>query len=650
LGRTGSKRRHSGQALLLALALAAAWSPAHAFKLFGMKFFERPNQESKNDETVGEPVEYSVDFNVSPATTLEGKSDTKDLKKLLQAASGLWKDKEKPASGVSGLLAKARSDYRRLLDTLYGEGRYGGTISIKADGREVAGLPPDAELSEPVKVDVSIDPGPPFVFGRTEIVNEAPPPVDRKDKVALPEDEGFVPGQLARSGTILKADRLATEAWRQQGYPKAEVANRRVVAAHRTSTVDATIEVEPGRKASYGTVSVEGTKRMDPAFVAWMAGLPLGREYDPDDIERANKRLMRLGVFRSARIEEAAAIDPDGLLPMSLIVQERPLHRFGIGADYSTVDGAGFQTYWLHRNLFGHAESLRLEAKVAGFGNTADPADFTYRAGATFTRPGVFTPDTDFVASVIGDREVLDIYTRTSITGMVGFNRIFSDELSGKLFLTGGPSRFDDDFGTRDFLDVGVLGGLTYDARDNKVDPTTGYYLDGTIQPFYEFNYGNPALRMVAEGRAYYGFGEDKRIVLAGRLKLGSIVGPSIAETAPDKLFLAGGGGSVRGYAYRNIGVTLPGGIVAGGRSLIEASAEVRAHITDTIGVVGFVDAGYVGADSFPDFSQQFRIGVGGGVRYFTGLGPLRADVAFPLDRRPGDPTVAFYIGLGQAF
>src|SRR6185312_5258505 len=177
--------------LLFALALAAAWSPAHAFKLFGMKCFERPNQESKNDDTVGEPVKYSVDFNVSQATTLEGKTDTKDLKKLLQAGSGLWKDKDKPASGVSGLLAKARSDYRRLLDTLYGEGRYGGTISIRADGKEVAGLPPDAELSEPVKIDISVDPGPPFVFGKTGIVNEAPPPGNRKDKVPLPEDEGF---------------------------------------------------------------------------------------------------------------------------------------------------------------------------------------------------------------------------------------------------------------------------------------------------------------------------------------------------------------------------------------------------------------------------------------------------------------------------
>jgi translocation and assembly module TamA len=627
-----------------------AWTPAHAFKLFGMTFFERPNQEKKTDETIGEPENYSVDFTITPSVTETGKSETKALEKILKAGSGLWKDKDKPASGAAGLLAKARGDYKRLLDTLYGEGRYGGSISILVDGQEAAGLPPDASLANPAKVNISIDPGPPFLFGRTEIVNQAPPAANRKDRVPSPGEQGFAPGQLARSGTILKADRLATEAWRQQGYAKAEIAEQRVVAAHDTNTIDATIEVKPGRKAYYGPVAVKGTKRMDPAFVAWMAGLPSGGEYDPDDIKRANDRLARLGVFRSSRIEEADAIEPDGLLPITLTVQERKLHRFGVGADYSTLDGTGFQTYWLHRDLFGHAESLRLEAKVAGFGNTADPADFTYRTGITFTRPGVFTPDTDFLASLIGDREVLDIYTRNSITALVGFNRIFSDELSGKLFLEGGPSRFEDDFGTRDFLYAGVLGGLTYDARDSKVDATRGFYLDGTIEPLYEFDYGNPALRMVAEGRAYYAVDEDDRLVLAGRLKLGSLVGSSIEETAPDKLFLAGGGGSVRGYAYRNIGVTLPSGDIAGGRSLIEASAELRTRITDSIGLVGFLDAGYVGADPVPDFSEKFRIGVGVGLRYLTGLGPLRADIAFPLDRRPGDPSMAFYIGLGQAF
>jgi translocation and assembly module TamA len=72
--------------------------------------------------------------------------------------------------------------------------------------------------------------------------------------------------------------------------------------------------------------------------------------------------------------------------------------------------------------------------------------------------------------------------------------------------------------------------------------------------------------------------------------------------------------------------------------------------VTDTIGLVGFADAGLVGADSVPDFGEDVRIGVGAGLRYFTGLGPIRLDVAVPLDPRPGDPSVAFYVGIGQAF
>jgi translocation and assembly module TamA len=157
-------------------------------------------------------------------------------------------------------------------------------------------------------------------------------------------------------------------------------------------------------------------------------------------------------------------------------------------------------------------------------------------------------------------------------------------------------------------------------------------------------------VRGTAEARAYYGFGEDSRFVLAGRLKLGMLAGASVAELPPDLLFFAGGGGSVRGYAYRNIGVETPSGNIVGGRSLAEASIEARMRVTDSIGMVAFADAGYVGADSFPTFDDRLRVGVGAGLRYITGLGPIRLDVAVPLDRRPGDPSVAFYVGLGQAF
>ena len=64
---------------------------------------------------------------------------------------------------------------------------------------------------------------------------------------------------------------------------------------------------------------------------------------------------------------------------------------------------------------------------------------------------------------------------------------------------------------------------------------------------------------------------------------------------------------------------------------------------------MAFVDGGYVAADSFPGF-DQLRIGAGLGVRYYTSLGPLRADIAMSLNKQSGDPDYAIYVGIGQAF
>lgn len=633
-------RTIASAALAAVLLVIAHQAPANAFEFFGLKLFGR-DKAAEQEDTIGEPWNYTVDF-VLP-------EEAEKSEKSLKGASTLWADREKPASGAAGLIVKARSDYSRLLNTLYADARYGGSISITIDGREASDLPIDANLANPATIRVSVDPGPAFNFRQAEIVNKAPPASNRNDRVDDPADIGFAPGKPAPSGTILQAGRLAVEAWRQQGHAKAEVIERRVTAAHDSDTIDAVLTVKPGRKAYYGGVTVSGTERMDPEFVARQTGLVAGREYDPDDIARARERLSKLEVFRSARIEEADEIGPDGVLPLSLVVQERLPRRFGVGGTYSTLDGLGMEAYWMHRNLFGRAERLRFEGKVSGLVNTFKPEDLTYRVGTTFLKPGVYTPDTDFQASIFGDREVLERYTRTSVTAEAGFRHEFTKEFSGSLFANAGRARFEDDFGTRDFTTIGLAGTVTYDSRDNPADATTGFLAEITAEPFYEMEYGNLAARMMLEGRAYEDFGSDGRFVLAGRAKIGALVGASIGETPPDKLFFAGGGGSVRGYAYRNIGVETPSGI-AGGRSLVEASAELRARVTDSIGVVAFIDAGAVSAEPYPDFSEDVRIGVGGGLRYLTPLGPIRLDVAVPLDRRSGDPSVAFYVGIGQAF
>ena len=638
---SGRVARRSLAALWVAgLLFPALTAPSMAFELFGRKFFE--GKQTEESEVIGTPQPYTVTFEVT--------GDNSDIEKTLKNASRLWQDRKRPASGAAGLLAKARGDYKGLVFSLYGEARYGGTVSITVDGRQAADIPADATLSPEADVRISVDPGPLFLFDQTRIANRAPPATNRRDVVPTPESAGFASGQPARSGTIIRAEQLEIQAWRQQGHAKAKAGPRRVVADHPNDTVDADLAIEPGRKAYFGKTSVRGTKRMKPGFVAYMADLPEGREFDPDDVKRANTRLAKLGVFNAMRVEEAEEIGPDGDLPMTVIVQERKLRRIGVGGTYSTIDGVGLEAYWLHRNLFGRAEQLRIEGRVADFENSADPEDFTYRAGATFTKPGVGTPDTNFSASGYFEREVLDAYTKTGVNGQAGFTRLFGQSLTAKGYLTGSHNRFEDDvYGTRDFTTGGLLGALTFDNRDNPVNATRGHYVDVTAMPFYEFNYQNTAARFTAEGRSYFAVAGNDRLVLAGRAKIGSVAGAPISELPPDILFFAGGGGSVRGYPYRSIGVDVGDNIV-GGKSLLEGSVEVRGRFTDSIGAVAFLDAGLVGADSTPDFDQDVKLGAGVGLRYFTSLGPIRLDVAVPLEKQDGDPSVAFYVGIGQAF
>lgn len=625
---------------LCALALVAGSpSSAGAFELFGIHLFG-DRAEADAEAVIADPHPYTVAFQSGARG---------DLDAAVRRASELLGNQAEPASGAPGLLARARADYRRIVAALYQEGYYGGTVSILVNGREAANLPPDTALPKPTPVSVTVVPGPLFRFSALTITNRAPFTNDQGDVVQAPENVGFGQGEPARSGTIIKAETLAVEAWRQLGYAKAKVGQRQVVADHARSTVEVIISIDPGRKAAFGAVAVEGAEQVDPDFIATQSGLTPGEEYDPDEVALAQKRLSRLEVFKALRLEQADAISETGLLPYTIIVQEMAQRRFGFGATYSSVDGFGVEGFWLHRNLFGRAERLRLDAKIAGIAFPLNTAEFDYAFGGTFTKPGIFTPDTDLVATVSAERTVLPTYTETSALARVGLSHIFSDQLSVEAGLVTERARFDDKFGTRDFATLGAYGTATYDARNDKVDATQGFYARATLDPFYEMTFGNPAIQATAELRGYFGFGDDDKFVLAGRVKAGGLLGPDLSEVPPDKLFFAGGGGSVRGYGFRSIGVDDGMGGVTGGRFLLEGSVEGRMKINESFGAVAFVDGGYVAADTFPSLSE-LRIGAGVGIRYYTGFGPIRADIAVPINKKPGDPNYALYIGIGQAF
>lgn len=628
------------RAALVGLTLVSAPGVAHGLEIFGIRLF---GEEEPAETGVIDPLAYSVELQVTGGNAA--------VEEAVKNASSLWSGRDEPASGATGLLVMARGDYRRILAALYSEGYYGGSIAILVDGREAAELAADAALSGTPEVLIRVEAGPQFRFRTAEIVNPAPPPATSDDDVEDPAARGYAPGEVARSEAVLRAERLAREAWRQQGHAKAEAAERRVVADHPSDSIEARIVMRPGPRAAYGEVGVRGARRMNPAFVARQTGLKPGQEYDPDDLERARERLARLEVFRSLRLEEAEDIGDDGLLPIDVVVEERPLRRIGAGASYSTVDGAGIEAYWLHRNLFGQAERLRFDMRLGGIATTeVDPEEYDYELSGAFLKPGVFTPDTDFLFNLKGERSDLERYRETSVRGESGFRHIFSEDLSGRALVNAERAEFEDDLGIRRFTTLGLETGLLYDSRDSKTDPTGGLYGDLVAEPFYEFDFDNAAFKLTAEARGYLGFGAENRLVAAARVKAGSLVGPSSQETPPDRLYFAGGGGSVRGYPYRGIGVETGTGETVGGRSLIEGSLELRARITESFGLVGFVDAGYVSRDSLPGLDEDLLVSAGLGIRYYTSLGPLRLDVALPLDPRPGDPDYGLYVGIGQAF
>jgi translocation and assembly module TamA len=138
--------------------------------------------------------------------------------------------------------------------------------------------------------------------------------------------------------------------------------------------------------------------------------------------------------------------------------------------------------------------------------------------------------------------------------------------------------------------------------------------------------------------------------VLAGRTAVGSIVGEPRSDIPANLRVYAGGGGSVRGFGYQLAGELDDDDKPIGGRSLVELGGEVRVRITESIGVVAFVDAGTVYSSATPDFSETLRVGAGPGLRYFSPIGPLRLDVGFPLNPRDSDDTWQLYISIGQAF
>lgn len=567
----------------------------------------------------------------------------------IERAALSFRSLEDPFDNDQDLFGAAVTDYARILGGLYGEGFFGPEISILVDGREAADIDP---FSPPTRIDtiiINVMPGPRFGFGTIDV---APRPVARQGTRLV---RGFEPGRQARSGLIGQAANVAVGEWRDEGHAKAIVADQRIVADHRDARLDVTIALAPGPKLRFGTVAFGGDTGVSDRRLRQIMGFPEGEVFSPEALRDAVNRVRRSGVFRTVSLREADEPNPDGTLDFAMtLIEERP-RRIGIDLEYSTVDGLSLGAFWVHRNLFGGAERLRIDGRIQNIAGQeaglVDRGGEDYELNLRLTRPGSLGPDVDlFVFAGIESIDDPD-YKEDSFRFGIGLTRYFTPRLIGEI--SGGLRYSDvsDVFGDRSFHHAVLPGSLEWDRRDAPGDATEGFYLNAKATPYIGLDGSQSGAVAELDLRGYVGFGPNNTTVLAGRVQLGSVVGSDLDATPPEFLFFSGGGGTVRGQKYQSLGIEQANGENSGGRSFLGASGEVRQLIRGTIGAVLFADAGYIGEDSFIDGDAGFHAGAGAGVRFGTPIGPIRVDLATPVSDF-GDPfsRVELYIGVGQAF
>lgn len=564
---------------------------------------------------------------------------TDALKAEIQSVSLLAKSLNETGRTNTYILTAAQSDYQRILAVLYENGYYSGTINIRINGIEVSEYSAFSKIAKINSAEIIVDEGTVFAFGNTTI---SPLP----DGAVLAEE--FARGETARSTTIVDASTDAITAWRQNGRPKAKITQNTIAADHAAHRLDVVLKIETGGIATFGTLRVTGNTRMRENRVRKIAGLPKGETFSQDQLDKAANRLRATGIFNSVNLIEADAISSDGSIEITANVAEAKPRRFTFGASLSTDDGAAIEASWLHRNLLGGGEQLRFDAGITGIDGETDGTDYEF--GVTLARPATLTPDTRARLELFYGRYTEPSYTLDELTAGLTFEHRFSDQLTASAGLAYSDIDTVDVFGQRNFRLITLPLTLAYDTRDDKLSPSQGYFLSVGAAPFTDLKGSDDGARLEFDGRAYLGFGVDKKFVLAGRVQLGSLVGPDLADAPPELLFYSGGGGTVRGQDYQSLGVTLPSGDTVGGKSFVGLSAELRAPIKGIFGGVLFADYGYIGENATLGQSGQSHSGIGAGLRIETGIGPVRVDVATPLKGGSNDNSVNFYIGIGQAF
>jgi translocation and assembly module TamA len=545
---------------------------------------------------------------------------------------------EVEASGASALRI-TRGELRRLLAAvpdqarglLEAEGYFAAQVRIRVDDpvpENGGAVQASSEISQPVTVHITVDAGPRTVVQRVQFVYEGE--LDNRlsadDAAAkaltegiseawtLSEDEPF------RQADWTSAKNAALARLRADTYPMATWSGTSVTVDAQAHQARLFLVADSGPAFAFGEVRIEGLERQPPSAILNLAPFRPGQPYRERQMLDWQERIQKVNLFESVYVSPAFDVNHPEATPLTVQVREAPMQEASIGVGASSDNGPRVSFEHLHRNPFDSGWQVRTKAQlglrvsdglidllshpwqgrrrglaslqVSSIEDNDNAITRTQRLKVGRLREGERLERTDYVeaihASVRSSSELLVANaTALSFTSQWIFRDVDSQVQ---------PTR-----GTTTM--VALTGGRTVSALER----------DGHF------------------GRVHARFTAYLPLPGAWQLQVRAEGGKVLARdqvSVPDALlFRAGGDDSIRGYAYRSIGVERDG-VTTGGRVLGTGSIEVARPlwpgVPNLLGAV-FIDAG----DAAENIGQwSLKRGHGAGIRWRSPVGPFRIDIA----------------------
>jgi translocation and assembly module TamA len=570
--------------------------------------------------------------------------EERELRERLNEASGTFRLRSTPPETVAALRQRAEADIPELTQILRSYAYYNARIHL--DYRQQANR-------TVVLFDIDLGPLYPLkafeinVAEQLELFEEEWPAVDNDSLLdfiqVTHEDLGVELGEAATAETILCAEAELIDFLQRGSYPLAGIEQRQVLVDQADQTVIVRLYLSPGPRLYFGPAVFRGLESVYEDWVQMRIYWEEGEPFDPCLVEEAQRSLEATGVFSMVSITPGEVDLEQRRLPMVIEVDEANHRTVGAGINYSTQEGPGFTAEWEIRNFRGRGERVSLNADV----NTSNQdARWIYR------KPDFLVRKQEAVLKAEARYQETEGYTERSLSASSLIERIVHDCLE---YSYGVEFKYldvsDSDNNADPFL-FKVPVRIRWSDVDCKLDPCYGRTFLFGATPTQGINTGRINYVVTSlDSMVYWPILDSSRYVFAQKLSLGSIFGADRIDIPPPDRFYAGTDSLLRGYNYLTVSPLDDSNRPIGGRSLIVYTGELRAKASDSMSLVGFFEIGNVYSGVVPGFAERLRRSVGAGVRYHTPVGPLRLDVAFPLDRRAEvDDDFQIYVSIGQAF